>query len=338
MKLLLLLGSLSLISCESQNAHLKTNDKGELCYVEKSNGVTSVTCPNGTVEIKDGVDGLDGINGKNGLNGKDGKNFLSGKGLPNSQLGKDSELYLDLNSKNVYKKINGVWVYQYNLKGDKGDKGDRGLRGYTGSKGEKGDRGYDGLDGKDGKNGVNGINGLNGKDGEKGMTGATGSKGDKGDQGKDGKDGQACTSKNVTNGVEITCGDQVHVIENGKDGSDGIDGVDGKDGQDGSSGAVLNTVVVKKNTCTQVAQDVYVQNISSGYVLDFYMDSSCNDYVGGELNEYCDNVATSFGSYNNGEVGNTLPGSSTLCWVEDVQYSGIRLSNGDVQVKILDFN
>jgi len=156
-----------------------------------------------------------------------------------------------------------------------GSAGQDGLDGRDGSNGEDGVDGKNGLNGKDGKNGVNGSNGSNGKDGKDGANGSAG------------KDGDSCQIKKVSNGVEIKCGDTVAFVKDGKDGEDGQDGQ--------SANAILNTVVVDKNTCTQVGPDLYIQNIQNGYVFDVYMDSSCKDFVNGELNEYCDNVATSFG-------------------------------------------
>lgn len=187
-----------------------------------------------------------------------------------------------------------------------------------------------------GKNGLDGLKGDKGDQGDRGFTGATGSTGEKGDKGDRGEQGR--TGATGATGKTGAKGDRGETGLAGADGKDGRDGIDGKDGLDGKDAVVLGEVLVKKNTCTQIGPNIWAQNISNGYVFDVYSDSSCSDYENGDLKEYCDNVATSFGSYNGGQVGNTLPGSSTLCWVEKTQYSGVRQLNGDILIKALDFN
>lgn len=62
-----------------------------------------------------------------------------------------------------------------------------------------------------------------------------------GKDGKDGVDGKSCTTKQVKDGIQVTCGDNDPVtILNGKDGKNGTDGKDGKDGADGKSAYELS--------------------------------------------------------------------------------------------------
>ena len=180
----------------------------------------------------------------------------------------------------------------------------------------------DGTDGTNGTDGVDGAKGDKGDKGDVGATGATGSKGDKGDKGDAGATGAK--------------GDKGDQGDQGSKGDKGDTGEKGDKGDKGEDAVKYDTVVVKKNSCTQVGVDTYVENIKDGYIFDVYDDPSCSDYIHGDLHEYCDNVATSYG--HSGKLGQGKPGSSTLCWVDNIQYSGVRLENGDIQIKILNFN
>jgi len=147
---------------------------------------------------------------------------------------------------------------------------------------------------------------------------------------KDGKDGSGCVTETVSSGVRVVCNGETTLIENGQA------GVNGTDGQNGTDAVVLTKSTVKKNSCSKIDTGLYVENIRDGIVFDVYMDSSCSDRVGGVLNEYCDNVQTQYG--NVGSLGQGEAGSATVCWVGLKQLSGVRLSNGDIEIRILDFN
>jgi len=215
--------------------------------------------------------------------------------------------------------------------------------------GEDGLDGLNGLNGEDGLNGTNGLNGAKGDKGDtgatgaKGMTGATGTKGDKGDtgsngsNGQDGKDGVGCKAKAVAGGVELTCSNGTFLVANGDDGKDGADGADGQDGKDGKDAAILSIVKVEANSCTQVAKDLWVQNINSGEVFDVYYNEHCADAQG----EFCDNLSPSYAEHNNGQViHDSVKGSGTTCWAKSRQITGHKDHEDDtyIMVHILDFN
>lgn len=57
--------------------------------------------------------------------------------------------------------------------------------------------------------------------------------------GEDGKDGDGCSVVQTDTGVNITCGNIVTNVYNGKDGEDGLDGKDGTKGTNGKDGQGL---------------------------------------------------------------------------------------------------
>lgn len=110
------------------------------------------------------------------------------------------------------------------------------------------------------------------------------------------------------------------------------DGADGSDGKDGQNSVVLSIVKVAANKCVQVAPGVYVENIRSGNFFDVYSNDQCKDSLG----EYCDNVEPSQGS--TGEFGDNKQGGAEVCWTSnDVQVSGSVDNNGDLLIRVLDF-
>ena len=102
-------------------------------------GLGLVSC-NNEVPIKgdQGEQGPIGPAGENGNDGKDGSIIHTGQGKPNNTLGKDTDLYIDSNTGDLYTKENGSWSLTMNIKGE------------------------DGKDGQDGQNGSNGSSGSNG--------------------------------------------------------------------------------------------------------------------------------------------------------------------------------
>ncbi len=78
-----------------------------------------------------------------GTNIIDGTNIITGTGIPNNCLGNDSDIYIDLLSKNVYLKKNCQWgiIGNIGIYKTKAEKGEPGIKGESGIKGEKGDRG-----------------------------------------------------------------------------------------------------------------------------------------------------------------------------------------------------
>ena len=175
----------------------------------------------------DGLKGAKGDKGDEGAKGETGNGWLSGKGTPSNADGKVGDLYLDLNTGDVYVKNNSnAWVKESNLKGADGNDGNDGAstsgnNWLTGNGAPNNANGNDGdlyldLDnydfymkasgvwskegnfkGANGANGADGATGPQGPQGEKGDTGATGpqgpqgEKGDTGATGAPGKDGTA---------------------------------------------------------------------------------------------------------------------------------------------------
>jgi len=137
--------------------------------------------------------------------------------------------------------------------------------------------------------------------------------------GDDGAPGTSCSVVDTATGAEIRCDDGTVVTV-----------------EDGADNNILTSLLLPRNSCTKVADGVFVENIQNGYIFDVYKHRSCSDYVGGILQEYCDNVSTSYG--HSGSLGQDEPGSSTFCWVDEVQFSGIRLANGSILLMILDFS
>lgn len=184
----------------------------------------------------DGLKGAKGDKGDDGAKGETGNGWLSGKGTPSNANGKVGDLYLDLNTGDVYVKNNSnAWVKESNLKGADGNDGKDGAgtsgnNMLTGNGAPNNANGNDGdlyldLDnydlyikasgawskegnfkGANGADGATGPQGEKGEKGEKGDTGATGpqgEKGEKGDTGAPGKDGTAW----LTGALAPTAGD-----------------------------------------------------------------------------------------------------------------------------------
>lgn len=143
------------------------------------------------------------IKGADGLNGTNGLNFLSGTVNPAPTVGVDDELYYNVVTYDLFKKVAGVWTLVGNLKGPKGDKGDKGdqgiqgiqgLMGATGAQGLKGDKGDKGATGS---TGATGAQGIQGQTGAQGIQGVAGPMGPQGPAGKDGKDGVCVATPNL---------------------------------------------------------------------------------------------------------------------------------------------
>ena len=100
------------------------------------------SCSPTIIKGEQGEVGPIGPAGEDGENGKDGLVILHGEGKPDDNLGKNSDLYLDSTTGDLYTKENGTWSFTMNIKGD------------------------DGKDGIDGSDGSDGLDGSDGKDGE----------------------------------------------------------------------------------------------------------------------------------------------------------------------------
>jgi hypothetical protein len=128
----------------------------------------------------------------------------------------------------------------------------------------------------------------------------------------------------------IVCPDGTSALlpSNGQDGADGVDGADGKDGV---NAVIYSQTVVDANTCTEVGNGLYVENIQQGRIFDVYFNDQCRDNLG----EHCDNVAPSFGS--SGQFGDGGIGSGDVCWADRRQVSGERIANGGLLIRVLEF-
>ena len=115
--------------------------------------------------------------------GADGTSIRSGRGVPQSSLGRDGDVYIDFDSLDFYLRASGFWTLVGNLKGIQGEQGVQGEQGPKGDQGEQGPQGSQGIQGEQGPKGDQGEQGPQGSQGIQGEQGPKGDKGDKGDQG-----------------------------------------------------------------------------------------------------------------------------------------------------------
>ncbi len=115
---LTLIGLLGLSSCGKG----EKGDKGDTGPA----GATGETGPKGDK----GEDGKDGI---------DGSTWLTGSGVPSSNLGKEGDMYLNTSNGDVYQKESTGWTLKMNIKGEDGSDGEDGKDGLNGSSGSKGE-------------------------------------------------------------------------------------------------------------------------------------------------------------------------------------------------------
>ena len=102
-------------------------------------GITS--CNNEPVQGPQGEQGPvgpQGPAGENGENGEDGSIIHHGEGKPVDTLGKDSDIYIDSKTGDLYQKENGSWTLVMNIKGEDGQDGEDGKDGHNGSSGSDG--------------------------------------------------------------------------------------------------------------------------------------------------------------------------------------------------------
>ena len=169
-----------------------------------------------------GDDGAKGEKGDDGAKGETGNGWLSGKGTPSNANGKVGDLYLDLNTGDVYvKNSSNAWVKESNLKGANGKDGTDGTNGKDGTDGTDGTNGADGAvgpQGPQGEKGDTGAVGPQGPQGEKGDTGATGPQGPQGEKGDTG-----ATGASGKDGTAWLTGSEEPTAETGNDGDFYID-------------------------------------------------------------------------------------------------------------------
>lgn len=83
--------------------------------------------------------------------------FLFGEENPTQSDGQPGDVFLNVNTGDIFENQNGSWELQGNLKGPKGDTGEQGPKGEQGEQGPQGPAGADGADGKDGADGADGF-------------------------------------------------------------------------------------------------------------------------------------------------------------------------------------
>ena len=93
-------------------------------------GITS--CNNQGEQGPIGPEGPEGPAGENGEDGQDGSLILTGEGKPGDTLGKDSDIYIDSKTGDLYQKENGTWTLVMNIKGEDGEDGSSGSSGSDG--------------------------------------------------------------------------------------------------------------------------------------------------------------------------------------------------------------
>ena len=106
-------------------------------------GITS--CNNESVQGPQGEQGPvgpQGPAGENGENGEDGSLILHGEGKPADSLGKDTDVYIDSKTGDLYQKENGSWTLVMNIKGEDGEDGKDGHNGSNGAQGKPGETAY----------------------------------------------------------------------------------------------------------------------------------------------------------------------------------------------------
>ena len=105
---------------------------------------------------------------------------------------------------------------------------------------------------------------------------------------------------------------------------------DGTQVQVNQDQVLLTETKVPNNTCTQVTQGVFVENIQNGKIFDVYSNSMCVDTSG----EFCDNVKPSYGS--SGQFGENKRGNGTVCSFGNLLLFGEKVGN-DLIIKIVEF-
>ncbi|MEN3370779.1 MAG: hypothetical protein V7609_2922 [Verrucomicrobiota bacterium] len=119
-----------------------------------------------------GPTGSTGMTGPQGIAGADGTKWFSSTGTPAVNVGGLSDYYLDLNTGDVWQKVNNegepVWALQENIRGPRGPAGSEGPVGATGSTGSQGPAGLQGPPGLSGPGGSPGAPGSQGSAGPPG--------------------------------------------------------------------------------------------------------------------------------------------------------------------------
>lgn len=92
---------------------------------------------------------------------------------------------------------------------------------------------------------------------------------------------------------------------------------------------LLTQVKVPANSCTKIADGLWVESIQNSIIFDVYLNDKCADKGG----EYCDNVKPSYGS--TGQFGENKRGNGGVCTFESSFLFGERVGN-DLIIKLLE--
>ena len=107
----------------------------------------------GTWEIIANIKGAQGDQGEEGNAGTNGATWTADAGEPDNANGNDGDLYLDIDSNNIYQKQTGAWVLITNIQGAQGAQGDQGEQGNAGTNGATWTAGAVAPDNANGSNG-----------------------------------------------------------------------------------------------------------------------------------------------------------------------------------------
>ena len=107
----------------------------------------------------------------NSVKGADGASLLADRRNPTDADGKNGDVFINIETWDVFLKVGGSWSPAGNIKGAQGEKGEKGDKGDKGEKGDKGDTGAQGPQGEQGVQGEQGPQGEQGVQGEKGEQG-----------------------------------------------------------------------------------------------------------------------------------------------------------------------
>lgn len=225
-------------------------DKNEIFYfsVEEESYVPLVG-EDGTIKVTV-------VNG--GTGGGSNMNFLFGAVAPTAEMGGNNDVYLNTasTSGDLYKKIDGQWVKQGNLKGATGERGATGAQGIQGvagtngakgDKGDKGDTGAQGIQGLTGAKGDTGSAGIQGIQGIQGVAGATGTAGATWLNGTVAPTTGGANNDwyiNTTNGDLYKKISGAWVLQGNLKGTAGAQGIQGIQGVKGDTGASLTREII----------------------------------------------------------------------------------------------
>ena len=105
------------------------------------------------------------------VKGADGYSLLADRRNPTDADGKNGDVFVNIETWDVFLKVGGKWESVGNIKGAQGEKGEKGDKGDKGDTGATGPQGPQGPQGEPGQNGQDGAPGQNGQDGAPGQDG-----------------------------------------------------------------------------------------------------------------------------------------------------------------------